>query len=60
MSPTIRDVARTLDLFTLDQPIYSMAAQLARMLLALIAGEQFSPRQVKIQPKLLIRASTGG
>ena len=60
MSPTIRDVARTLDLFTLDQPIYNMAAQLARMLLALIAGEHFSPRQVKIQPKLLIRASTGG
>jgi LacI family transcriptional regulator len=46
-------------LTTLDQPVYNIARQLVQMLLGLIAGEQLSPRQVEIQPTLLIRASTG-
>jgi LacI family transcriptional regulator len=47
-------------LTTLDQPIYEIAGRLVNMLLALIKGEFLAERQVNIQPKLLIRASTGG
>jgi DNA-binding LacI/PurR family transcriptional regulator len=37
-----------------------IARQLVKMLLALINGESLLEQQVKIEPKLLIRASTGG
>jgi LacI family transcriptional regulator len=47
-------------LTTLDQPVYTIARQLVTMLLALINGEPLAERQVKIEPKLLIRESTGG
>jgi LacI family transcriptional regulator len=47
-------------LTTLDQPVYTIARQLVSMLLALINDEPLEERQVKIQPKLLLRASTGG
>jgi DNA-binding LacI/PurR family transcriptional regulator len=46
-------------LTTLDQPVYAIARQLVTMLLALINGEPLVERQVKIEPKLLIRESTG-
>jgi LacI family transcriptional regulator len=47
-------------LTTLDQPVYEIAGRLVMMLLTLINGEILSEQQVKIQPKLLIRPSTGG
>jgi LacI family transcriptional regulator len=47
-------------LTTLKQPVYSVARQLAKMLMAIIADETLDEPQVKIQPELLIRASTGG
>ncbi len=47
-------------LTTLDQPVYTIARQLVSMLLALINHEPLEVRQVKIEPKLLIRESTGG
>ena len=47
-------------LTTLDQPVYDIARQLVTMLLALINGEPLVERQVKIEPKLIIRESTGG
>jgi LacI family transcriptional regulator len=47
-------------LTTLDQPVYEIAGRLVTMLLALIKGEVLAEPQVKIQPKLLLRSSTGG
>lgn len=47
-------------LTTLEQPIYSIARQLVRMLLQLMAGDQIDEKQVKFQPRLLVRASTAG
>jgi len=47
-------------LTTLDQPIYSIARQLANMLLGMVSGKAVEKTQIKIKPKLLIRASTGG
>ena len=47
-------------LTTLDQPVYEIASRLVTMLLSLIKGDILAERQVKIQPKLLIRPSTGG
>lgn len=47
-------------LTTLDQPVYDIARQLVRMLLALLHGAPPAPAQVTIQPRLVIRASTGG
>ncbi len=47
-------------LTTLDQPVYEIARQLVKMLLALLNGELLPERQVRIEPKLLIRESTGG
>ncbi len=56
----IADSAHTQPMLTtLDQPVYSIARQLVTMLLKLINGEMLQERQVKIQPKLLIRESTG-
>ncbi len=46
-------------LTTLEQPVYSVARQLAKMLMAIIAGDTLEEPQVKIQPELLIRSSTG-
>jgi LacI family transcriptional regulator len=46
-------------LTTLEQPVYAIARQLVSMLIALINNENLEIRQVKIQPKLLLRASTG-
>lgn len=46
-------------LTTLDQPVYTIARQLVKMLLALINGEPLNERQIKLEPKLLIRESTG-
>jgi len=57
----IADAAHTQPpLTTLDQPVYEIARQLAAMLLALVTGQALAERQIKITPKLLIRASTGG
>jgi LacI family transcriptional regulator len=57
----IADTAHTQPpLTTLDQPVYTIARQLVTMLLAVINGESLAERQVKIQPKLRIRESTGG
>jgi LacI family transcriptional regulator len=57
----IADSAHTQpSLTTLDIPVYNLARQLVIMLLALINGETLPDRQVKIQPILVIRASTGG
>jgi len=47
-------------LTTLEQPVYSVARQLTRMLLALIAHEALEEEQVFVRPQLIIRASTGG
>ena len=47
-------------LTTLSQPVYDVARRLAEMLLKLIAGEPLAERQILLQPKLFVRASTGG
>ena len=53
----IADAAHTQPpLTTLDQPVYDIARQLVKMLLALISGE--TPDSKIIRPVLLIRAST--
>jgi LacI family transcriptional regulator len=47
-------------LTTLDQPVYDIARQLVRMLLAEIAGQPVPERHLVLQPLLLTRESTGG
>jgi len=47
-------------LTTLDQPVYDIARQMTKMLLARIAGEDLPEQRVILQPKLLIRESSGG
>ena len=47
-------------LTTLDQPIYTIARQLANMLLTLALGKALENKQITIQPQLLIRSSTSG
>lgn len=47
-------------LTTLDQPVYDIARQLVRMLLAELINETTPERHVVITPKLLTRASTIG
>ncbi len=47
-------------LTTLDQPVYTIARQLVGMLLQNLNGQTLEVPQVKIQPTLRIRASTGG
>ncbi len=47
-------------LTTLDQPVYEIARQLVSMLLARINAQPLDKPQVIIQPRLLIRESTGG
>jgi LacI family transcriptional regulator len=57
----IADTAHTQPpLTTLNQPVYDIARQLVRMLLALIHNELLPEKQIKVKPNLLIRASTGG
>ncbi|MDO8969757.1 MAG: substrate-binding domain-containing protein, partial [Saprospiraceae bacterium] len=47
-------------LTSLDIPVYDVARQLVRMLVAEISGQPLNERQVTIHPQLLVRASTGG
>ena len=47
-------------LTTLDIPVYDLARQLVKMLVAEIVGQPLPERLVTLQPKLLIRESTGG
>lgn len=47
-------------LTSLDIPIYDVARQLVRMLVAEISAQPHVERQVILRPQLLIRASTGG
>jgi LacI family transcriptional regulator len=46
-------------LTTLEQPVYTIARQLAKMLIALIEKKPLDEKQVKIHPRLVLRASTG-
>lgn len=46
-------------LTTVDQPVYEIARQLVQMLAVEIRGEPMPARSVLIEPKLLLRASTG-
>ena len=45
-------------LTSLDIPVYDVARQLVRMLVAEISGQSMEDRQVTIHPQLLMRAST--
>ena len=47
-------------LTTLDIPVYDIARQVAKMLVAEIVGQPLPERLVVLQPKLLVRESTGG
>ncbi len=47
-------------LTTLEQPIYTIARQLANMILTMAVGKTLENKQLKMQPQLLIRSSTGG
>lgn len=46
-------------LTTLDQPVYEIARQMVRLLVAQISGQLLPNRKIVLQPTLLIRASTG-
>ena len=46
-------------LTTLDQPVYDIARQMVRLLIAQISNEPLPLSRVVLQPELLIRASTG-
>lgn len=46
-------------LTTVEQPVYSVARQLAKILLAQITGDERAEKRVTLQPNLRIRASTG-
>jgi LacI family transcriptional regulator len=47
-------------LTSLDIPVYDIACQLVKMLVAEITGQSLPERQVVLQPRLLIRESTSG
>ena len=47
-------------LTSLDIPVYDIARQLVKMLVAEITRQPLAERKVMLLPKLLIRASTGG
>jgi LacI family transcriptional regulator len=47
-------------LTSLDIPVYDIARQLVGMLIAEIAGQPLPDRHLVLQPRLLIRESTGG
>jgi LacI family transcriptional regulator len=46
-------------LTTIEQPVYSVARQLVKILLAQIVGDELCEKHIRIQPKVLIRSSTG-
>jgi LacI family transcriptional regulator len=46
-------------LTTIEQPVYSVARQLVKMLLAEIRGDEVSEKHIKIQPRVLLRSSIG-
>jgi LacI family transcriptional regulator len=46
-------------LTTLDQPVYEIARQLVQMLLKLINHKPLEQEQIKVEPQLKLRASTG-
>jgi len=60
----ISDAAHTLPpLTTFEHPVYATACQLAKMLLTKVTGNEINEimeKQVTIQPRLVIRPSTGG
>jgi LacI family transcriptional regulator len=47
-------------LTTLDQPVYEIARQLVRMLLATIEGQTLEQPHVQIRPELILRSSSMG
>ncbi len=47
-------------LTSLDIPVYEIACQLVKMLIAEIEGQPLPERQVVLRPTLLVRESTGG
>ena len=47
-------------LTSLDIPVYDVARQLVRMLVAEITGQPLPERQIILHPRLLVRGSTGG
>lgn len=47
-------------LTSLDIPVYDVARQLVRMLVAEISGPPLTERRVSLHPRLLVRASSGG
>jgi LacI family transcriptional regulator len=55
----IADSEHTLPpLTTLDQPLYDIARQLVKMLIAQLTGESLPEHRIIFQPKLIIRQST--
>ena len=46
-------------LTTLNQPIYEIAREIVKLLLAEIKGEPLAERHIQLQPELILRASTG-
>ena len=46
-------------LTTIAQPVYEIARQLTKILIAEIKGEPIDEKHIKIQPKLIVRLSTG-
>jgi LacI family transcriptional regulator len=46
-------------LTTLNQPIYDIARQLVKLLLAEITGAPLAERRIQLHPELILRASTG-
>ncbi|MGI8747902.1 MAG: substrate-binding domain-containing protein, partial [Deinococcus sp.] len=47
-------------LTTLHQPVEAMGREAARLLLGRLSGHQGPPRAVRFDPRLVVRASTGG
>jgi LacI family transcriptional regulator len=47
-------------LTSLDIPVYDVARQLVKMLVAEISGQPLTERRVSLHPRLLVRASSGG
>jgi LacI family transcriptional regulator len=47
-------------LTSLDIPVYDVARQLVRMLVAEISGQPLTERRIILRPRLLVRASSGG
>jgi len=57
----VADAAHMLPpLTTVEQTVYSTACLLAKILFAQLVGSEFSEKQVKTRPRLIIRSSTGG